>query len=305
MVAVWVALSCATPGVAIAAPARPVAPLMGPVTRGFDPPEKVWGAGHRGVDIAGAVGDQVRAALGGTVRFAGWVGGKPVVSISHGETFTTYEPVSAWVAVGQWVDTGQVIGTLQAGHPCETEACLHWGLRAGDTYLDPLSLLGGGRVRLISADAMQDVREAAEKLRVEFNGQVSAAGLSTPASGPLTSPYGLRVDPISGGWAFHDGMDIGAACGSSLRAAAAGVVVEVSWDSMSGNRLVIDHGILNGHRMRTGYNHAQGYVVHAGDQVVVGQVIGTVGTTGYSTGCHLHFQVWRDGQITDPGPLLP
>lgn len=295
---------CVGPQSAYGAPARPVAPLMGVVTRGFDPPEQVWGAGHRGVDIGGAVGDEVRAAVGGTVRFAGWVGGKPVVSISHGETFTTYEPVTALVSIGQWVDTGQVIGILQAGHPCETSACLHWGLRHGERYLNPLSLLGS-RVRLLSAEAMDDVRAAAQKLMTQFSGQVSAAGLSTPASGPLTSPYGLRPDPFTGEWVFHDGLDIGAACGSPLVAAAAGVVVEVSWDSMSGNRLLIDHGELNGHRMRTGYNHAQGYVVEVGQQVVIGQVIGSVGTTGYSTGCHLHFQVWRDGLITNPLPLIP
>lgn len=120
------------------------------VTRPFDPPAAPWLPGHRGVDLAGAVGAPVFAAGRGTVAFAGVVAGTPVVSIDHPKGLrTTYEPVQPLVRAGESVAGGQRIGTLIAGHPgCVAAACLHWGLRAGRTYLDPLALVGAARVRL-------------------------------------------------------------------------------------------------------------------------------------------------------------
>ncbi len=116
----------------------------------FSPPADPWGAGHRGVDLAGRIGEPVRAALPGEVVFAGRIAGKPVVSVSHGDTRTTYEPVVASVAVGARVVAGAVIGALEvAGSHCFPRACLHWGWRRGETYLDPLDLVGGGPVRLL------------------------------------------------------------------------------------------------------------------------------------------------------------
>ena len=281
-----------------------VAPIMGDVVRGFDPPDQPWLAGHRGVDIAGVPGETVVAAMDGVVSFAGMVADRPVISIRHGTLTTTYEPVQSIVSSGDAVLAGQPIGDLLTGHPCGAEACLHWGLKDGERYLDPLSLLGGGRIRLITADAMDTVRAHAVVL-AQSSGRVSSSGLASPATGPISSPYGMRLHPIDGTWKYHDGMDIAAPCGSPIVAAAAGTVVESFYSSGYGNRLVIDHGIVDGHQLRTSYNHAQGYQVSVGDQVSQGQVIGYVGTTGASTGCHLHFQVWLDGTLTDPQPLLP
>ena len=123
------------------------------VVRGFDPPTSRWGAGHRGVDLAGAVGEPVHAALAGTVTFAGSLAGRGVVVVDHGDVRTTYEPVVASVAVGDVVATGGVIGTLAlAQSHCLPAACLHWGLirNADDVYLDPLQLVGlGAPVRLL------------------------------------------------------------------------------------------------------------------------------------------------------------
>jgi murein DD-endopeptidase MepM/ murein hydrolase activator NlpD len=116
----------------------------------FDPPDDPWGAGHRGVDLAGRMGQPVRAALPGEVVFAGRIGGKPVVVVSHGDTRTTYEPVVATAGVGERVAAGAVVGVLDLpGSHCFPGACLHWGWRRGDTYLDPLDLVGGGPVRLL------------------------------------------------------------------------------------------------------------------------------------------------------------
>jgi murein DD-endopeptidase MepM/ murein hydrolase activator NlpD len=138
------------------APARegvwPLAPRPG-IHEGFDPPSEPWGPGHRGVDLEGRVGQPVRAALGGTITFAGVLAGKGVVVVDHGSTRTTYEPVEASVSVGDRVTQGQSIGTLRRGMShCFPRACLHWGLRRGDTYLNPLTLVGLGPVRLLPLD---------------------------------------------------------------------------------------------------------------------------------------------------------
>jgi murein DD-endopeptidase MepM/ murein hydrolase activator NlpD len=153
-----VAACLVAPSTAAAAPpsALWVLPLSGAaaVTRPFDPPPTPYAAGHRGVDLAGAVGMPVLAAGAGTVAFAGLVAGRPVVSVQHaGGLRTTYEPVIASVAAGQVVARGSPVGVLTAGHRgCLAEACLHWGLRRGEVYLDPLSLLRPPRVRLLPWD---------------------------------------------------------------------------------------------------------------------------------------------------------
>ena len=127
-------------------------PLAGTVTvtRRFDPPPQPWLPGHRGVDLAAEPGEQVLAAGGGTVTFAGSVAGRGVLSVAHaGGLRTTYEPVTATVAAGTAVASGDPIGRLDAGHAgCPVAACLHWGARRGEAYLDPLLLLGLGRIRL-------------------------------------------------------------------------------------------------------------------------------------------------------------
>jgi murein DD-endopeptidase MepM/ murein hydrolase activator NlpD len=91
------------------------------------------------------------------VTFAGLVAGRGVVSVTHpGGLRSTYEPVTATVRTGDVVSAGQSLGELEAGHPgCPAAACLHWGLRRGEQYLDPLALLGLGRVRLLPLQRVQ------------------------------------------------------------------------------------------------------------------------------------------------------
>ncbi|MDK3257781.1 murein hydrolase activator EnvC family protein, partial [Blastococcus capsensis] len=130
-----------------------VAPLPGrPVVgRPFEPPPHRYGPGHRGVDLVGAPGAPVLAAGDGVVAFAGMVAGRPVVSIDHADGLrTTYEPVERSVGAGARVTPGSPIGTLAAGHDgCPATGCLHWGLRRGEDYLDPLALLRPPRIRLL------------------------------------------------------------------------------------------------------------------------------------------------------------
>jgi len=125
------------------------------VVRGFAPPTTPYGPGHRGVDLAGRPGMPVFAAGAGVIGYAGMLAGRGVVTVQHtGGLRTTYEPVLALVLSGQRVTAGQAVGALTAGHPgCRPAACLHWGLLRGETYLDPLSLLRVGRVRLLPLHA--------------------------------------------------------------------------------------------------------------------------------------------------------
>ncbi|MDK4317121.1 M23 family metallopeptidase [Corynebacterium pseudodiphtheriticum] len=119
-----------------------------PVLRGFDPPEKDWLPGHRGVDLDVAIGAPVASAGAGIVHFAGNVAGTPTVSINHaGGLRTTYQPVFPRVKAGDHVTVGEIIGTLAS--PTDGTPGLHWGARTGPkTYINPLDLLGEAIIRL-------------------------------------------------------------------------------------------------------------------------------------------------------------
>ncbi|WP_436699192.1 M23 family metallopeptidase [Nocardioides sp. BYT-33-1] len=154
-------------------PLHPVPSVVQP----FDPPDTPYAAGHRGVDLAGRVGQPVRTALDGTVVFAGRIAGRGVVVVGHGATRTTYEPVTASVGVGDRLRAGAVIGTLElAGSHCFPRACLHWGWLAGETYLDPLRLVGGGPVRLLPL--WQDVPAAGPVIRPVLATMATLLGMS-------------------------------------------------------------------------------------------------------------------------------
>ena len=127
-------------------------PLAGPdaVSRPFVRPPHPYGVGHRGADLTAAPGAAVAAAGAGRVAYAGLLAGRGVVVVVHGALRTTYEPVTATVAVETRVAAGEVIGRLDAGHAgCPAAACLHWGLRRGEDYLDPVRLVEPGPVRLL------------------------------------------------------------------------------------------------------------------------------------------------------------
>jgi len=138
------------------------------VVRGFEPPSSPWGPGHRGVDLAGRPNQVVRAALAGRVSFVGRIAGVAVVVVDHGGRRTTYEPVRSSVHRGELVARGAALGHLELfGSHCLPRWCLHWGLIEGaDHYLDPLSLLGVGRVRLLPLDpTLGPVRTAPAQAR--------------------------------------------------------------------------------------------------------------------------------------------
>ena len=133
---------------------------------------------------------------------------------------------------------------------------------------------------------------------------VQAGVLSRPVGGPVTSPFGMRVHPITGVTKLHTGTDFGAACGTPIRAARGGTVLAAEFNTAYGWRTVVVHGEVGGVMLTTTYNHQQALGVDAGQQVQAGEVIGHVGTTGYSTGCHLHFELIVNSDVVDPLPWI-
>jgi murein DD-endopeptidase MepM/ murein hydrolase activator NlpD len=118
-------------------------PVVGPVTRAFDPPETPFGSGHRGIDIAVAVGSPVRAPAAGTVTFAGPVGGRLFLTIDHGGGLESrYSFLAALVARrGDAVSAGQVIARSGTGHAGDLVPNLHFAVLLLDVYVDPLDYL--------------------------------------------------------------------------------------------------------------------------------------------------------------------
>lgn len=127
----------------------------------------------------------------------------------------------------------------------------------------------------------------------------SGGYLSAPSSGRISSEFGQRFHPIYQYWKLHAGRDYAAPCGSPIRAAADGTIIMAGDGGGYGNRVVIDHGIVSGDGLATTYNHMQSIRKRSGS-ISRGDVVGYVGTTGTSTGCHLHFEALQDGDFVDP-----
>ena len=132
----------------------PLEPLPGgktapQVTSPFDPPDRPWLSGHRGMDLAAEPGSNIRAPADGVIAFAGSVAGKDVVSIRHGNLVSTYEPAQSSLPVGTRLQTGTVWGRVQGASDHCAQECLHWGLKDGQgRYLDPGARVGRHRIRL-------------------------------------------------------------------------------------------------------------------------------------------------------------
>ncbi|MDI3329998.1 MAG: peptidoglycan DD-metalloendopeptidase family protein [Micrococcus sp.] len=166
-----------------------------------------------------------------------------------------------------------------------------------------------------AADRAGRAAQAAEQRARQAEQQASRAssgwGLQMPVNTYITSGFGWRPTPAgtfdyggAGGY-VHTGVDFGGGCGIPIRAAAAGEVWNADWAVWtSGNRVVISHGVVNGRALATKYHHMTRSVVSPGQKVQRGQVIGYTGSTGNSTGCHLHFETVLDGHAVNPLGLL-
>ncbi len=164
------------------------------------------------------------------------------------------------------------------------------------------------RISDVLAARAEAARLRAEAAAAQAAAQAAAAAtshgthgfLDFPVDGYVTSPYGMRMHPVYHRWTLHDGTDFGAACGTPVRAAAAGEVIAVYYNTGYGNRVILDNGYHRGVGLGTAYNHLSGYATFVGQKVERGDVLGYVGSTGYSTGCHLHFMVFENGATVDP-----
>jgi len=117
-----------------------------------------------------------------------------------------------------------------------------------------------------------------------------------PVQGTISSAYGDRINPISGRSEFHRGLDIATTPGTPVTATADGVVVFSGWSGGGGNVVVIAHG----HRFSTYYAHNRKNTVQVGQRVKRGDAIGYIGSTGSSTGSHVHYEVWHNGKNKNP-----
>jgi murein DD-endopeptidase MepM/ murein hydrolase activator NlpD len=173
-------------------------------------------------------------------------------------------------------------------------------LRAQEARIDQLIQAAIRKARERAA------RKAARSQQAGRSPQGSGAPVDTdgllmhPVNGSVTSPFGYREHPIYHYWGLHDGVDFGAGCGAPLYAVRGGAVLSEYYSSVWGNRLYLNVGMVNGKFITVIYNHLSHYNVGTGASVDRGDVVGYVGTTGWSTGCHLHFTVMENGRPVDP-----
>ena len=139
-----------------------------------------------------------------------------------------------------------------------------------------------------------DIAAALEAVR-------STKGYTWPTAGGIGSYFGYRTHPILGYSRLHGGLDIGGRMGQPIWAAKEGVVIMARVNGGYGNTIIVDHG--NGYA--TLYGHQSSFEIKEGDYVETGQHIGNVGSTGLSTGPHLHFEIRENGSVIDPLPFLP
>jgi murein DD-endopeptidase MepM/ murein hydrolase activator NlpD len=160
-------------------------------------------------------------------------------------------------------------------------------------------------MELAEAQLEQDSRTLSSLInqRILSGGSTAFRGsgqMLIPVMGEFTSPFGWRVHPVLGYERFHAGLDIGADYGTTIHAAERGIVIFAGWYGGYGNAVIIDHGGT----ITTLYAHASELYVVEGQSVQRGQAIAAIGSTGLSTGPHLHFEVRQDGEPTDPMAFL-
>jgi murein DD-endopeptidase MepM/ murein hydrolase activator NlpD len=223
---------------------------------------------------------------------ASGIGQKAGIALAAtGLVLTVTVPATSPVMADEATGVTPVAATTLTAQPqitAEAAAQIDFSRSAVVTQADP----DGKLKQLLSAQSAGAVSRDA-----------SVGSLGAPlATLSTASPFGYRVSPITGGSGdFHRGQDYVAQCGTSVLAAATGTVTFVGWHEYGGgNRVVVDHG--NG--LETTYNHLSSFNVTEGQTVSRGDVLALSGTTGASTGCHLHFEVQVNGEVVDPNGWL-
>ena len=260
--------------------------------------------GHRGDDLCAAEGTEIYAAADGVVLAAqehySWGN---FVEIDHGADAnglrwsTLYAHMqSCAVQVGQTVTAGQVIGYVGSTGNATGNAC-HFEMQVNGTLVEPryFTAYGGSDAAELTQEKADEI--LAEAVRRAASDQVTAADgaalsgvdlFTLPVAPP---PQVSGYDPENG----HPGIDFTAEEGAEVYAVAGGIVTAADYDVEKGNYVVLDHG----GGLETEYQHMKSLLVSAGQSVVQGQVLGYVGSTGNSTGPHLHFEARQDGAPAD------
>lgn len=149
------------------------------------------------------------------------------------------------------------------------------------------------------ASAEKEAQDASVAAARALAAAQSARSMDRPAISQVTSPYGMRTHPITGVYKLHSGTDFSVGDGVA-RAARAGTVSEVTLDGAYGNMVTVAHGTIDGDDVVTRYAHLARATVSVGDSVAAGDTVGDIGSTGYATGPHLHFEVLVNGEFVDP-----
>ena len=260
--------------------------------------------GHRGDDLCAAEGTEIYAAADGVVLAAqehySWGN---FVEIDHGADAnglrwsTLYAHMqSCAVQVGQTVTAGQVIGYVGSTGNATGNAC-HFEMQVNGTLVEPryFTAYGGSDAAELTQEKADEI--LAEAVRRAASDQVTAADgaalsgvdlFTLPVAPP---PQVSGYDPENG----HPGIDFAAEEGAEVYAVADGIVTTADYDAEKGTYVVLDHG----GGLETEYQHMKSLLVSAGQSVVQGQVLGYVGSTGNSTGPHLHFEARQDGAPAD------
>jgi murein DD-endopeptidase MepM/ murein hydrolase activator NlpD len=169
-----------------------------------------------------------------------------------------------------------------------------------------VTALSTSRQQALSATAKSITTEEQKRKSEGWEpGSNNPSFLRPVAGGSFSSPFGWRTNPVTGASELHSGQDISIGCGTPIRAPQDGTVTFVGWYGSGGNALRIEHGKYNGEDIMSGYYHAERYVVSVGEKVTRGEVVGYVGTTGTSTGCHLHYMIFVNGTNVNPVPWIP
>ncbi|MFH8462963.1 M23 family metallopeptidase [Streptomyces sp. NPDC017991] len=193
------------------------------------------------------------------------------------------------------VVTGDLVNLTLAAYASGTDAVVKAGRVPGDAeaYIKEVKSLSS---RYESVD-----RESSGGAVNQVPGAVLAGPVGDLT---VTSPFGSREHPLTGVTKLHTGVDFASPQGAQVSAASKGQVVFAAMTKAYGNRVVIDHGTIDGKRLETTYSHLLALQVSVGQTVDAGTPVGLVGSTGLSTGPHLHFEVVLDGYYTDPLPWL-
>lgn len=231
-----------------------------------------------------------------------WLGGMAYV-FSIGVNTVEYNKMKSKLNYysSQFIEMRSTMDTLRE---TENEFAKLFHYKSKDEILENLDASDTGSLDLrelkrqikITMETSGDIKDYLSKQRDIY----LATPKGWPTDGHITSPYGWRVNPVTGGREFHGGVDIAAEPGEPVRATADGIVSFAGWSGNNGNLVVIEHGM----GFQTFYAHNRKVLVKVGQKVKRGQIISYMGSTGRSTGPHVHYEIWHDGRSVNPAKYL-